>query len=234
MDNDHSLEVNGFSVVDHVLESRDLYQIAMELDRIGDHEGARQRNGNIFGVRNLLDRVPAARAIIENDSIRALVKSIAGDGAKPVRSLLFRKSLTANWMVPWHQDLTIAVRQKRSVAGFGPWTIKAGVTHVQPPISILERILTIRIHLDGTDESNGGLKVIPGSHKLGHLSFTAVSDLVTHTKPALCEVSAGGALLMKPLLLHPSSSCKGPNNRRVLHFEFSADELPGGLEWYGS
>jgi ectoine hydroxylase-related dioxygenase (phytanoyl-CoA dioxygenase family) len=234
MRSDDNLERNGFSVVDHVLESQDLCQIAAELDRIADADGVRRRNGNVFGVRNLLDRVPSTRAIIEADNVRSLVERFAGDKAKPVRSLLFHKNLTANWIVPWHQDLTIAVRQRRAIAGFGPWTIKAGVTHVQPPISILEGIFTLRIHLDATDESNGALSVIPGSHEMGQLSFTAVRDLVTNIKPTLCEVSRGGALLMKPLLLHSSSSCKSTIDRRVLHFEFSADELPGGLEWYGS
>ena len=48
--------------------------------------------------------------------------------------------------------------------------MKEGIPHVQPPTAILEQMLTVRIHLDRTDESNGALKVIPGSHRQGKLS----------------------------------------------------------------
>jgi signal transduction histidine kinase len=38
-------------------------------------------------------------------------------------------------------------------------------------------------------------------------------------------------ILMRPLLLHRSSSTKAPSHRRVLHLDFATEELPGGLEW---
>ena len=48
---------------------------------------------------------------------------------------------------PWHQDLSIAVKERHEVAGFGPWSVKEGVP-VQPPVEILESMLTLRLHLD--------------------------------------------------------------------------------------
>jgi len=36
---------------------------------------------------------------------------------------------------------------------------------------------------------------------------------------------------MRPLLLHGSSAAKAPNGRRVVHLEFTADELPDGIRW---
>jgi hypothetical protein len=47
----------------------------------------------------------------------------------------------------------------------------------------------------------------------------------------MCCVPRGGALLMRPLLLHASSSCVIATPRRVIHLEFAAEELPAGLEW---
>jgi hypothetical protein len=71
-----------------------------------------------------------------------------GSVAAPVKATLFDKTPDANWLVPWHQDLTISVKERVDIDGFGPWTVKAGVLSVQPPVSILERMLAIRIHLD--------------------------------------------------------------------------------------
>jgi hypothetical protein len=45
-------------------------------------------------------------------------------------------------------------------------------------------------------------------------------------------IPRGGALLMRPLLLHASSACVVPKPRRVIHLEFVAEHLPDGLEWF--
>ena len=37
---------------------------------------------------------------------------------------------------------------------------------------------------------------------------------------------------MRPLLLHASASGTAPGHRRVVHLEYAAEPLPGGLEWY--
>jgi len=42
----------------------------------------------------------------------------------------------------------------------------------------------------------------------------------------------GTALVMRPLLLHASSSCAIPKSRRVIHLEFASAELPHGLDWH--
>jgi ectoine hydroxylase-related dioxygenase (phytanoyl-CoA dioxygenase family) len=139
-----------------------------------------------------------------------LVKPTLGPEAKPVRGTLFDKTPTANWKVPWHQDLTIAVNKKREIAGYGPWTVKAGVTQVQPPAAILAAILAVRIHLDPCDETNGALRVIPGTHQLGRLSPADIRRL-NAGPPTLCPVPIGGAPIMHPTLLHASSPTSRPN-----------------------
>jgi hypothetical protein len=40
--------------------------------------------------------------------------------------------------------------------------------------------------------------------------------------------------LMRPLLLHSSVSAAEPANRRVIHIEFAAAELPDGVQWQES
>ena len=139
----------------------------------------------------------------------------------------FNKTSASNWKVAWHQDRTIAVRERKDVAAFGPWSVKECVPSVQPPSSIMAHMLAIRLHLDESHEDNGPLRVIPGSHKVGCLSAEGIATW----KEQLCTVPRGGAILMRPLLVHASSSCAKPEPRRVIHLEFAVENLPGGLEW---
>ena len=39
--------------------------------------------------------------------------------------------------------------------GYGPWTVKAGIAHVRPPIGVLEGMLTLRVHLDDCGPGRG-------------------------------------------------------------------------------
>jgi ectoine hydroxylase-related dioxygenase (phytanoyl-CoA dioxygenase family) len=128
-------------------------------------------------------------------------------------------------------DLIIPVREKRETPGFSGWSVKDGVPHVHPPAEILAGMLTVRLHLDECGADNGPLRVIPGSHRHGKLSAEEIRRLRGETDPVVCSVAAGGALLMKPLLLHASSPAVVPGHRRVLHLEYARDPLPEGQVW---
>lgn len=183
------------------------------------------------GVRNLLG-LPSVSQVANSLSIRSLVEPVLGESAFPVRATLFDKTPGANWKVPWHQDLSIAVQARIDVDGFGPWSIKAGVVHVQPPASVLETMLAVRIHLEDCGEENGPLRVIPGSHQQGRLSAEQVQTIVGMATSVNCPVRCGGALLLRPLLLHASSASTSPMHRRVIHVDFASTELPAGLKWF--
>ncbi|MBL8217772.1 MAG: phytanoyl-CoA dioxygenase family protein [Bryobacterales bacterium] len=184
------------------------------------------------GVRNVLEKLPAVLTLAHSPAIRGLIEPVLGRKAFPVRGILFDKTPHANWKVPWHQDLTIAVQERMEVPGFGPWTTKDGVHHVQPPTHILEGMLAVRIHLDECGEDNGPLRVIAGSHARGRLTATQIQALLASSDSISCTMESGGALLMRPLLLHASSAAASPNHRRVLHIEFAAQQLPAPLRWY--
>lgn len=138
-------------------------------------------------MRNLLGLSEIGK-LAESDTVGELAKAVLGDDAFPVRGILFDKIPEANWKVPWHQDVTIAVRKKEEIEGFGPWSTKAGILHVQPPPSILERMISIRLHLDRCDESNGALQVIPGSHRYGRISEVEIPSFIAHLEPNVCSV----------------------------------------------
>lgn len=225
------LEDEGFAVSPVMVDSRDIGALIDALAVPDGGAAVRAKNARVYAVRNLLATVPAVRRLADAPAVRRVVAAVLGPGARPVRAILFDKTPGANWKVAWHQDLSIAVRERRAVKGFGPWSVKAGVVHVQPPAEVLARMLTLRLHLDDCGPTNGPLRVLPGSHRGGALSPTEVHGWRARTVPVACCAPAGAAVLMRPLLLHASSAATDPGHRRVVHIEWSADPLPGGLAW---
>ena len=187
--------------------------------------------GGRGGARNLLDLAPVAQ-LVRMPSVRDLASSVLGAECFAVRALLFDKTPEANWKVTWHQDLTVAARERADVAGYGPWTEKAGVPHVQPPVSVLESMLAVRLHLDPCGIENGPVRVLNGSHSLGRLSGPAI-DALRQAEPEIdCVVAQGGVLAFRPLILHASAPSSAPRHRRVIHVEFAAGDLASPLDWH--
>lgn len=153
-----------------------------------------------------------------------------GTQMRPVRAILFDKSCATNWVLGWHQDRTIAVRAHAEVSGFENWTVKSGVVHAEPPFSIIERMVTVRIHLDDVPADNGPLRVILGSHSLGRLEEQQLVEL--DPEPQLtCLASAGDVWLYRTSIVHASDRSAPGHRRRVLQVDFSSDQLPYPLEW---
>jgi ectoine hydroxylase-related dioxygenase (phytanoyl-CoA dioxygenase family) len=184
----------------------------------------------VFAIRNLLGEVPALWPLLDTPALRGLLGELFPAGCHLNKAIYFDKPAGSNWLVAWHQDLMINVgRRAADLPGFGPWTAKAGWVAVQPPPEVLENTVTLRLHLDACDATNGALKVVSGSHLGGVVPpETIAARTATAT---VCVVPAGGAMLMKPLLLHASNRSTSARPRRVIHLEFSAAELPGGLAW---
>lgn len=223
---------DGFAVFQEFLDPATISLVLEALAKVKIDAGGSQRAGKAFGIRNLLNAVPFTRDLADSTACRSIIEPILGSAARVVRGIYFDKHMDANWKVAWHQDMTIAVRERLDVEGYWPWSIKAGIQHVQPPALVLEKMLTLRIHLDHADESNGALRVLPGTHKFGRLEASEIEYWKQQQKPVTCFVSRGGAMLMRPLLLHSSVAASNPGHRRVLHFEYSSLDLPGRLRWF--
>jgi ectoine hydroxylase-related dioxygenase (phytanoyl-CoA dioxygenase family) len=221
---------DGFSILPGVFGEQEIQGLIGAISTIRNEDAVRSRGG-VYAVRNLLHLSPAINELAHSAKVRSIVEDNLGQPAFPVRGTLFDKTGAANWLVPWHQDLTICVISRVDVPGYGPWTIKAGVCHVQPPLSILENMLSIRIHLDDCDESNGALRVLPGTHKLGRLTVEQMSEQRRLVTSVSCAVQEGGVVLMRPLLLHASSTALNAVHRRVIHIDYSSSQLDGGLRW---
>ncbi len=212
------LEHDGWLLVPGTLDGSACDQL---LAAIGPPEAGPSKGG----VRGLL-ALPAVAALVRSVPLRALVEPILGPGAFAVRGTLFDKVPSANWRVPWHRDRLVAVRRRVDAPGFSAWSVKDGVDHAEPPLDLLARMLAVRLHLDSIGPDNGPLRVLPGSHRELEDGPVDEADAVTVT------AERGSAMVMWPLLRHASVPAATPGHRRVLHLEFAAEELPGGLEWH--
>jgi ectoine hydroxylase-related dioxygenase (phytanoyl-CoA dioxygenase family) len=218
-------ELDGFAIVKPFLPVRLVTEI------IGVIESHAKPSAGRGGTRDVMDVAPEIAALAGHPGVRSLAEQVLGPKAVVVRATLFDKTDAANWKVPWHQDVTIAVASKVDVAGYGPWSVKQHVHHVQPPAAILQNMVTVRIHLDPCPCTNGALRVMPGTHSLGKLNQDRIHPSVNEGRSLCCEVEAGGALVMRPLLLHASAPATSPDHRRVVHFDFAHGALDGGLVW---
>jgi predicted DNA-binding transcriptional regulator YafY len=218
------LEHKGFAILNHVYTQRSMKKIGNSL-----HKYFKNSDKKIFAKRALLKAIPELKSLLFNQNLKRIVNAI-DPNAFLSKAIYFDKPAQSNWYVTWHQDVPINVTAKKATKGYQSWTNKNGIVSVCPPIEILKNSFSLRIHLDDTDENNGALKIVPGSHNK-RMKDDEIQLITSNCVPVICDVSAGGIQLMKPLLLHASSKSKSQKGRRVIHLEFTSSELAKGLEW---
>ena len=228
-----SIADSGFAVLPAVFTAAECEVIAGSLGQAlaacaDDATALRRANGVIYGARNLLAVYPPARTLWQRQPLLDLLAAVLGSGYGLVRGLYFDKPPDGNWSLPWHQDLTIAVRDHSLPSGrFRHRTVKAGVPHVEAPDEVLKQKLTLRVHLDDATEENGPLRVLPGTH-IGR----AAAPL---QQPITVLAAAGDVLAMRPLLSHSSGPAQAGSarHRRIIHLEFACSApLPDDYHWH--
>lgn len=224
-----NLQETGFTIIENVFTAEEVTAIIETINSIDSSGPAFRKTSDLFAIRRFVKEVPAISALVFNNRLRAIINELFGPDYFLVKSIYFDKPEQSNWFVAYHQDLTISVEEKKQVAGFDQWTVKNNQFAVQPPVALLQNIFTIRIHLDDTDENNGALKIVPGSHRKGIYRPETI-DWSTEQE-VVCKVQSGGIMIMQPLLLHASNRTTNNNKRRVIHLEFSNQLLPGELQW---
>jgi ectoine hydroxylase-related dioxygenase (phytanoyl-CoA dioxygenase family) len=214
----------GFEIQPGVLRADDIAAIKAEVSL--DHEILRRT-----GIRNLEKKFTSIARVAAHPSVLSIAQRWLEDEPRLVRALFFDKTPERNWSVAWHQDRTVALSRRAELPGWGPWTRKEGVNHVQPPCAVLQQMVTIRLHVDDADEEGGCLFVVPQSQTLGVLKERAIGEAVAVAIPRACVVRAGDALVMRPLILHSSLKSRRVGHRRVVHLEYSSYRLPAGISW---
>jgi len=232
-----NIEQQGFAVLPGILDSERVARLVSELEaaRLQMNGSVLQSRGQVYGIRNLVDVWPAALPVVRTPSLVAAIGSVLPRGYGLVRSIFFDKPPGRTWSLLWHRDLTIAVRDARSVPGeFRRPTVKAGVPHVEAPTWLLRGMLTARVALDDVVDENGPLLVIPGSRRDASAEdLPSEQDLAARLRAILMR--AGDVLLIRPLVVHRSSASRAGTrrHRRTLHFEFAPEQaLQGGVAWH--
>jgi ectoine hydroxylase-related dioxygenase (phytanoyl-CoA dioxygenase family) len=209
---------NGFSITKPIFSSDEIEQL---LGLIGNSD-------KTYAKRQLINKTPEIKDIIFNNyNFSKLYHSICDSGYFLSKAIFFNKPKMSNWFVSYHQDISISASKKIPTEGFSKWTNKDGQLGVIPPQNILENTITFRLHLDHTDNTNGALKVIKGSHKNGLIRIDE-NFKKGNLEEQLCNVEKGAIMLMQPLLLHASDKSTSEFDRRVIHLEFCNKEIPMG------
>ena len=223
-----TLEQEGFYILNDAYTKKEINQIRRSLN---DFQIVNPTKGSneFYAIRNLFEKIPSLKKTLLNNKIKLILEQI-GNKFHLTKAIYFNKPAFSNWYVTWHQDLSIHVKEKIEHPDFHGWTNKKGFIGVIPPKEILSNTITIRVHLDDTTIENGGLKIIPRSHK-NILKNQAIKHFTQTELSIDCNVLAGGIQLMKPLLLHASSKSQNNKSRRVIHLEFNNIDLPDGLQW---
>lgn len=217
---------NGYELIPDFLDRGTLNALLADLQNIS----LKAQRG---GIRNAEKKFPVIADLVRSAGVLEKARRYLPGDPRVVRVILFDKTAQNNWMVPWHQDRTVAVSQRTRIDGWGPWSVKDGTPHVQPPVEVLDAMVTFRIHLDTMTPTNGGLRVIPGSHRRGLLDAAQIAQQAGDAPIVALEAPVGSALVMRPHLLHASGKAATPASRRILHVEYSGFSLPSGLRYEG-
>lgn len=186
---------------------------------------------NHAGVR--LHGSAALRDLLAGSPALAIAEHYLGAGVQPVRAILFDKSPTSNWALGWHQDRTIALRKRHEVSGYGPWSHKRGVQHVEPPFAIIAAMVTLRIHLDDVPADNAPLLIALGSHRLGKVAAGDAALIAERMGIVACLAERGDIWAYATPILHASERSSDARRRRVLQVDWSATDLAAPLAWLG-
>jgi hypothetical protein len=105
------IEKHGFAIIPEVLIKEEVSNL---LEDIRKTPALRTR----AGIRHSLG-LAAVGSLARQARLLEIAHSILGADAIPFRATLFDKSPSANWLVVWHQDTALPLRERRETPGWG-------------------------------------------------------------------------------------------------------------------
>lgn len=133
---------------------------------------------------------PIFAQLLGSPLLLSIAESLCGVDFFPVQDFIVIKTLGDQNEVNWHQDVLTSCHEKTFMIGF---------------------------YLDPTNDENGALRVIPGSHK----SNQSLCELQKMDYLSL-DMDAGDILIHDLQIAHSSGSLTTFSQRRVVYFEFMA------------
>jgi hypothetical protein len=120
-----SVDEHGFAIIPGVLTQDEVVRLLEDLAQL-------KLRRTKAGVRHVLRYAPVAN-IARQPRLLQIARGVLGREAFPFRATLFDKSPEANWLVVWHQDTALPLRERRETPGWRPWSIKEGVVYAHAP-----------------------------------------------------------------------------------------------------
>ena len=215
----------GFVLGDIELSEEQCDYIATSLPSVAEQRG---------GVRGLLSH-PTVLQLIRHRQLGQFLWSLTGRELVAVAARLLDSAGSSETVPQWHQDRLVAVRERLDVRGYGPWSTRVGVSHVEPPSSVLDQMVVVQVCLDHSVDDGHALRLLPGSHRAGKLTVDAIKHLVETQAPVVRALPKGSLVVMRPLLLHATSAAATPSQHyRVLQIEFAPPEAITPLQWHST
>ncbi|WP_127129608.1 hypothetical protein [Pseudoflavitalea rhizosphaerae] len=145
---------NGFAILNDFYSPQEVNEMVCAIENAMTDRPAFRRSTDLFAIRQVMKEIPDLVTMVLNQKLKELITAAFDENYFVSKSIYFDKPGNSNWFVAYHQDLTISVSNKVMVNGYGPYTKKQDQFAVQPPVAVLEKNFTARIHLDHTDETN--------------------------------------------------------------------------------
>ena len=148
-----NLQSEGYCILPKAIERPIIEKLKRQLSsNLGDEldgSGTKSSRGTVYAARNLIESMPPIRTMWVNDLLCDFLLEELGSDFGLVRILFFDKPPERTWSLPWHKDQSVAVRDNSIPSKhFSRPTVKSGVPHFVASNSVLEQMLTLRIHLD--------------------------------------------------------------------------------------
>lgn len=158
-----AIREEGYGLIPGVFTRDEIFNV---LEQVGMEALPRTR----AGVRHAMRSVSVAQ-IARDSRMMEFACHILGARAIAFRATLFEKLPESNWLVGWHQDTALPLKDRREVSGWGPWSRKDNVNYAHAPARALEKVVAFRVHLDDSTLENGPLRVLLGTHTQGVLTM---------------------------------------------------------------
>src|SRR5437660_1534170 len=128
------VERDGYVTLSGVFSADDVARLIESLESAlssGD-PAIRGDEGAVYAARNVIELWPGVTDVWKTTPLREALTDVLGANLGLVRVLYFDKPPGQSWALPWHKDMTIAVRDNAlPTAHFRKPTNKAGVPHVE-------------------------------------------------------------------------------------------------------
>lgn len=202
------LETHGYLIVQNALDTSTQRDLRKRVAELLDAEGAaagsefRQEPG-AQRLANLVNKGTVFHQLVDHPAVLPYVKLLLGDDAK-LSSLNARSATAGSGQgQPLHADMAAIADDK------GYW------------------VANVVWMLDDFTETNGTLRVVPGSHRFDQLPQDALEDpSAPHSDEQLITGRAGTAVVMNAHLWHAGTENRTSSDRLALHSFYCRRDKP--------